>query len=67
MSPVHLEICDMLLTDALNREPEDKDVLELVQQVNSKKTQASLAGKTQRPINGTAQDYAANAYQILEQ
>lgn len=67
MSPVHLDICDMLLRDALSREPEDKDVLELVGQVNSKKIQASLDNRVQRPVAGSAKDYAANAYHLLEQ
>jgi tetratricopeptide (TPR) repeat protein len=67
ISPLHLDICDMLLRDALNRDAEDKDVLELVQQVNSKKIHAALEDREQRPVIGTAQTYAANAYQLLEQ
>ena len=67
MSPVHLDICDMLLRDALGRDPEDKDVLDLVSQVNGKKLKAALDNREQRPVGGTAQDYAANAYHLLEQ
>ncbi|MEO1286228.1 MAG: tetratricopeptide repeat protein [Chloroflexota bacterium] len=65
ISPVHLDIADMLLKDAMNRDPEDKDVLNLFQQVSVKRQEAMGAGKTQKPVNGTAQQYAANAYELI--
>jgi tetratricopeptide (TPR) repeat protein len=67
VSPVHLDICDLLLRDAISRDPDDKDVLALVQQINIKRQEALLNGKTQKPATGTAQDYAENAYRLLEQ
>jgi tetratricopeptide (TPR) repeat protein len=67
LSPVHLDICDLLLRDAINRDPDDKDVLALVQQINVKRQEAMLSGKQQKPATGTAQQYAENAYRLLEQ
>ena len=65
ISPVHLDIADMLLKDAMSREPEDKDVLALFEQVSIKRQQALGAGKEQKPVMGTAQSYAENAYQLI--
>jgi tetratricopeptide (TPR) repeat protein len=67
MSAVHLDICDLLLRDAISRDPDDKDVLALVQQVNVRRQEALLNGKEQKPAHGTAQQYAENAYRLLEQ
>ncbi|GAB5493762.1 MAG: hypothetical protein Phog2KO_39770 [Phototrophicaceae bacterium] len=65
ISPVHLDIADMLLKEALEREPEDKDVLALFEQVSIKRQEAMGAGKAQKPVNGTAQSYAENAYHLI--
>jgi tetratricopeptide (TPR) repeat protein/energy-coupling factor transporter ATP-binding protein EcfA2 len=61
-----LEICNLLIQDAVQREPEDRDVLDLVAQVNQQKITAAANDVPQAPVSGTAQDYAANAYQLLE-
>ena len=65
ISPVHLDIADMLLKEALEREPEDKDVLALFEQVSLKRQEAVREGREQKPVNGSAQDYAENAYQLI--
>ncbi len=65
ISPVHLDIADMLLKDALEREPEDKDVLSLFEQVTLKRQEASRNGKAQKPVNGDAKRYAENAYELI--
>ena len=65
ISPVHLDIANMLLTEAMEREPEDKDVLALFEQVSVKRQQALGAGKAQKPVNGDARRYAENAYQLI--
>lgn len=65
ISPVHLDIADMLLKEALGREPEDKDVLALFEQVSLKRQEASRAGREQKPVTGSAQAYAENAYQLI--
>lgn len=65
ISPVHLDIANMLLTEAMEREPEDKDVLSLFQQVSIKRQEASGAGKEQKSVNGDAKRYAENAYQLI--
>lgn len=65
ISPVHLDLADMLLKEALEREPEDKDVLALFEQVSLKRQEAAGAGRAQKPVNGDAQRYAENAYQLI--
>lgn len=65
ISPVHLDIADMLLKEAMNHDSEDKDVLSLFEQVSLKRQEATRAGKEQKPVNGTAQRYAENAYQLI--
>jgi len=65
ISPVHLDIANMLLTEAMEREPEDKDVLSLFEQVSVKRQQALGAGKEQKPVNGDARRYAENAYELI--
>ncbi|MGB7341684.1 MAG: tetratricopeptide repeat protein [Phototrophicaceae bacterium] len=65
ISPVHLDIADMLLKEAMNRDSEDKDVLSLFEQVSLKRQEASRAGKEQKPVNGNAQRYAENAYELI--
>jgi hypothetical protein len=67
VSPVHLDICDLLLRDGISRDPDDKDILGLMQQINVKRQEALLSGKEQKPATGTAQQYAENAYRLLEQ
>ncbi|MEO0597079.1 MAG: tetratricopeptide repeat protein, partial [Chloroflexota bacterium] len=67
ISPVHLDIAMMLLNEALEHDPDDRDVLALRDEVTELRADATAKGKEQRPVTGTAQAYAANAYQLLEQ
>lgn len=60
-----LDICTLLLNDAMALEPEDRDVNDLQKQVMQKKADAAQQGIPQTPINGTARAYAANAYTLL--
>lgn len=60
-----LDICTLLLNDAMALEPEDRDVNDLQKQIMQKKLDAMQQGIPQNAINGTAREYAANAYSLL--
>jgi tetratricopeptide (TPR) repeat protein len=61
-----LGICQLLLQDAENLEPADRDVLTLMKQVDEKLAQAGASGVQQAGVSGSARDYAENAYALLE-
>ncbi|MDQ7024913.1 MAG: tetratricopeptide repeat protein [Anaerolineae bacterium] len=61
-----LDICDLLLEEAMMLESDDRDVNTLVDEVSAKRQEAQARGIRQAPISGTAQQYAANAYALLE-
>ncbi len=65
-SPRLLDICDLLLKDALKHDPHDRDLQRLQDEVNMQRTQAAARGVAQAAVNGSARDYAANAYALLE-
>lgn len=62
----HLEIADLLINDAIPLDPTDRDVLKLKERIGSGKMQAYADGIEMLPVKGTARDYAANAYKMLE-
>ncbi len=62
----HLDIADMLVNDAIKLDPTDRDVLKLKEKVTSSKMQAYADDVKMLAVNGTAKDYAANAYKLLE-
>ncbi len=62
----HLEIADLLIDDALKLEPTDRDVNKLKERITNEKILAKANGLEMRPVTGTAKDYAANAYTLLE-
>jgi tetratricopeptide (TPR) repeat protein/energy-coupling factor transporter ATP-binding protein EcfA2 len=61
-----LSIAQLLIQDAENLEPHDRDVMMLSRQIEEMLAAASAAGVAQSPVTGTARDYAANAYALLE-
>ncbi len=65
-SPKHLGIADLLLNDAIPLDPTDRDVLKLKEVVTSAKMQAIAENVDLLPASGTAKEYAANAYKMLE-
>ncbi len=65
-SAKHLAIADMLLNDAIPLDPTDRDVLKLKEVVTGAKMQAIADNVDMLPVNGTAKEYAANAYKMLE-
>lgn len=61
-----LDICQMLINDAARLDPNDTDVKRLQERIMTEKSVADAKGVQQAPVTGTARDYAANAYQLLE-
>jgi hypothetical protein len=62
----HLKIAELLVEDALKVEPQDRDLKRLKERLEDEIDAASDAGVEMLPVNGTARDYAANAYKALE-
>ncbi len=62
-----LGICQLLLQDAENLDPNDRDVQQLRASVEQQLAQAGAQGVKQAPVSGTARDYAANAYKLLDE
>jgi tetratricopeptide (TPR) repeat protein/energy-coupling factor transporter ATP-binding protein EcfA2 len=65
-SPRHLRIAELLIDDALNYESYDKDVRQLKDRVMTEIQAAQANGTSFVQVNGTAEDYAENAYDLLE-
>jgi len=61
-----LGICKLLLQDAENVDPSDREVQALMADVEQRLAQAGARGIEQAPIKGTGREYAANAYSLLE-
>lgn len=66
-SPRHLTVCELLLDDALALDPKDKDANALHEAVTARKAEAEAAGTPFVAVTGTARDYAANAYKLLDE
>jgi tetratricopeptide (TPR) repeat protein len=61
-----LNICELLIDDALRLEPNDRDVTGLKARIASEKELAEQYQVVMAHISGSAQDYAANAYKLLD-
>lgn len=61
-----LSICELLITDALKYEPNDKDVLRLQERVTNEKALAQANGVQMAEVRGTAEEYGERAYALLE-
>lgn len=61
-----LAISELLLQDALALDPHDRDVNKFMEDLARRKAESQAKGISQAPISGTARDYAANAYALLE-
>lgn len=62
-SPRHLDIADMLIDVALEIDANDRDLFRLQAQIDEKRVEVTAA---QAPVTGTARQYAANAYSLLD-
>jgi len=65
-SPRHLSIAQLLINDATQLEPTDRDVKALKDKIASELLVEEAQGVKQSVITGTSQEYAANAYKLLE-
>jgi tetratricopeptide (TPR) repeat protein len=66
-SPAHLEIAELLINDALGRDGGDREVIKLKERINNEKMMAAAQEVAFKPVNGSAQDYARNAYRLLDE
>jgi tetratricopeptide (TPR) repeat protein/energy-coupling factor transporter ATP-binding protein EcfA2 len=65
-SPRHLSIAQLLINDAAQLEPADRDVKALKDKITSELLVEEAQGVKQAAVTGTTQEYAANAYKLLE-
>ncbi len=65
-SPRYLSVCKLLIDDALRLEPTDREVNQLKDRITNELLVEEANGTQLAPVNGTAQDYAANAYALLD-
>jgi tetratricopeptide (TPR) repeat protein/energy-coupling factor transporter ATP-binding protein EcfA2 len=65
-SPRHLDIAELLVNDAMTHDGLNRDLSRLKDRIQQEKLRATADGVQQLPVSGTAQDYAANAYKLLE-
>jgi tetratricopeptide (TPR) repeat protein/energy-coupling factor transporter ATP-binding protein EcfA2 len=66
-SPRHLGIADLLINDAIVLDPTDREVLKLKERVTGEKMQAMADSVQLLAVGGTAKEYAANAYKLLDE
>jgi len=62
----HLDIAELLVNDALSLDGMNRDLSRLKDRIQQDKLKATANGVQQLPVTGTAKDYAANAYKLLE-
>jgi hypothetical protein len=63
----HLSVCELLVEDALMYDSRDKDLVALEEQIAQKKQAALSSGVALVEVKGSARDYAANAYKLLDE
>lgn len=66
-SPRHLSVCELLTEEALRYDPNNKDARQFHERVMQEKMAAEASGTPFVPVNGSAQDYAYNAYKLLDE
>jgi tetratricopeptide (TPR) repeat protein len=64
-SPRHLPIAELLVDGALETDAHDRDLIRLKERIEDER-EALGDELDPKPIGGTARDYAANAYALLE-
>lgn len=62
----YVNIADLVVTDGLKYDPNDRDLKQLKEQIIVEKQIAIEEGKKLKAVNGSAEQYAFNAYQLLE-
>jgi tetratricopeptide (TPR) repeat protein len=64
-SPQHLDIAELLVDSAMTYDPNDRDLRRIKERIEDERDALGYTNP-QKPVAGTAQDYAANAYLLLE-
>lgn len=64
-SPQHLDIAEMLVDSAMTHDPNDRDLKKIKERIEDERDALGY-NIPQKPVSGTAQDYAANAYALLD-
>jgi tetratricopeptide (TPR) repeat protein len=59
-------IAKLLVQDGLDRSPNDRELTQLERTIDSTLADMASKGVQQAPVAGSARDYAANAYQLLD-
>lgn len=62
----HLDIAELLVNDALALDSVNRDLARLKDSIQQERLKATANGVEQLAVSGTAKDYAANAYKLLE-
>jgi tetratricopeptide (TPR) repeat protein len=65
-SPKHLDLAEMLVNDGLAHDGMNRDLTRLKDRIQQDRLRATADGVQQLAVGGTAQEYAANAYKLLE-
>lgn len=66
-SPRHISVCQLLIDDAMHYDSNNKDVRQFSERIANEKMLAESNGTEFVRINGSAQDYAFNAYKLLDE
>lgn len=64
-SPQHLDIAEMLVDSAMNYDPNDRDLRKIKERIEDERDALGY-NIPQKAVSGTAQDYAAYAYAVLD-
>ncbi|MFO7321106.1 MAG: tetratricopeptide repeat protein [Chloroflexota bacterium] len=62
----HLKIAELLADEAMRLDPTNRNVRRLKERVEDELEAAEASGVQLAPVTGTVQEYAANAYQLLD-
>jgi len=65
-SRAYVNIAELMVNDGLKYDPNDRDLKQLKEQIITEKQQALDLGAKLKPVNGSAETYASNAYSLLE-
>jgi tetratricopeptide (TPR) repeat protein/energy-coupling factor transporter ATP-binding protein EcfA2 len=63
-SPKHLGIAELLVDSALELDPHDRDLRKWKERITADRARLGAAA-AQKPVGGSAREYAANAYSLL--
>lgn len=66
-SPRHLLVTELLLDEAMKHDSNDRDLRRLKERVTTDKIDAEARGVAFIEVSGTAKEYAANAYALLNE